>query len=64
MLNVARSVEEAELGQRVNPFKISQRRKKPQRNWKLPELFDAGAAASDDLEDERSEPIEDVRPED
>ena len=65
VLNVARSVEEAELqasGKSIQDLAVEE---EAAAEFEIAELFDdMGAAASDDLEDERSEPIEDKPVED
>ena len=65
VLNVARSVEEAELQASGKSIQDLAAEEEAAAEFEIAELFDdMGAAASDDLEDERSEPIEDKPVED
>jgi len=65
LLNVARSVEEAELQASGKSIQDLVAEEEAAAEFEIAELFDdMGAAASDDLEDERSEPIEDKPVED
>ena len=65
VLNVARSVEEAELQASGKSIQDLAAEEEAAAEFEIAELFDdMGAAASDDLEDERSKPIEDKPVED
>jgi len=65
VLNVARSVEEAELQASGKSIQDLAAEEEAAAEFEIAELFDdMGAAASDDLEDERSEPFEDKPVED